>query len=157
MLTAADSDLLSIGDLSHRSQTPVKTLRYYEELGLIQGAQHPSGEQPQFAADCLPRLAIIKQAKGLGLSLPEIGHILTLHDQSEQPCAQVTHTLRSKIEVIEQRIQALNQLKAHLHHLITETERAPQPAIALDGIIAAIAPASGRSTETLPVERPGVV
>jgi MerR family transcriptional regulator, copper efflux regulator len=119
------SELLLIGELSHHSQTPVKTIRYYEELGLLTAAQRTTGGFRQFKASCLGRLAFIKQAKSLGLSLQEIGHILAVHDQGERPCAEVRQTLQEKIEAIEQRIQELSTLKGHLQTLIAEADHSP--------------------------------
>jgi len=118
--------LLRIGELSRQSDLPVKTLRYYEELGLIRSAQRTAGGFRQFAPDCLPRLRFIKQAKALGLSLLEIHQILDIHDQGEMPCRQVRHTLREKIEAIEQRIQELSQLQGYLQTLLAQSEQMPR-------------------------------
>ena len=115
-------NLMRIGELSRQSDLPVKTLRYYEELGLIQSVKRTEGGFRQFSPDCLPRLSFIKQAKALGLSLQEIHHILTIHDQGEMPCREVRHTLQDKIEDIEQRIQELNQLKGHLQNLLAQDQ-----------------------------------
>lgn len=118
MATSLSPTLLRIGELSRQSQVPIKTIRYYEGLGLIQSIGRTEGGFRQFDADCLTRLAFIKQAKTLGLSLQEIHHILDIHDQGELPCQEVKHTLREKIEDIEQRIQELSILKAHLQALL---------------------------------------
>ncbi len=69
--------MLKIGEFSRISQVPVKTLRYYEELGLINpthvdaftGYRHYSVEQ-------LPRLNRILALKDLGFSLEEIGRVV---------------------------------------------------------------------------------
>lgn len=113
--------LLKIGELSRQSDLPVKTLRYYEELGLIRSEQRTEGGFRQFSPDCLARLNFIKQAKTLGLSLQEIHHILEIHDQGETPCHEVRHTLQEKIVEIEQRIQELAKLKNHLQNLLTQS------------------------------------
>lgn len=113
---------MRIGELSRQSDLPVKTLRYYEELGLIQSQTRTEGGFRQFSPDSLPRLSFIKQAKVLGLSLQEIRHILDIHDQGEMPCREVRHTLQGKIEDIEQRIQELTQLKGQLQKLLAYDE-----------------------------------
>jgi MerR family copper efflux transcriptional regulator len=135
MATDTRSSLLRIGELSQKSDLPVKTLRYYEELGLIQSVQRTSGGFRQFSPDCLPRLDFIKRAKTLGLSLQEIHHILSIHDQGEMPCHEVKHTLQEKIETIEQRIQELTELKAHLQTLLAGADSSMQRAANICPII----------------------
>ena len=120
MAVYAAPTLMRIGELSRQSHLPVKTLRYYEELGLIQSEKRTEGGFRLFSPACLPRLSFIKQAKALGLSLQEIHHILNIHDQGEMPCREVRHTLQEKIGEIEQRIQELTQLKGHLQNLLSQ-------------------------------------
>lgn len=120
MVTTSAPALMRIGELSRQSDLPVKTLRYYEELGLIQSEKRTEGGFRQFSPNCLPRLSFIKQAKALGLSLQEIHHILNIHDQGEMPCHEVRHTLQEKIAEIEQRIRELTQLKGHLRNLLSQ-------------------------------------
>jgi MerR family copper efflux transcriptional regulator len=122
MKVSSSPVLMRIGELSRQSNLPVKTLRYYEELGLIQSQTRTEGGFRQFLPDCIPRLDFIKQAKSLGLSLQEIRHILDIHDQGEKPCREVRHTLQEKVEEIEQRIQELTQLKGHLNRLLAYDE-----------------------------------
>jgi MerR family copper efflux transcriptional regulator len=122
MPTNTQTRLLRIGELSEQSDFPIKTLRYYEELGLIQAQKRTQGGFRQFSADCLTRLAFIKRAKALGLSLQEIHHILTIHDQGEMPCHEVKHTLKEKIAEIERRIEELSTLKSHLQSLLAGAE-----------------------------------
>jgi MerR family copper efflux transcriptional regulator len=120
MTVTSVSGLMRIGELSRQSDLPVKTLRYYEELGLIKSQKRTEGGFRQFSPTCLPRLSFIKQAKALGLSLQEIHHILEIHDQGEMPCREVRHTLQEKIGEIEQRIHELTQLKGHLQNLLSQ-------------------------------------
>ncbi len=120
MAVLSAANLMRIGELSRQSDLPVKTLRYYEELGLIKSEKRTEGGFRQFSPDCLPRLSFIKQAKALGLSLQEIHQILEIHDQGDMPCQQVRHTLQEKITDIEQRIQELTQLKGHLQDLLSQ-------------------------------------
>lgn len=122
MVVSSAAPLMRIGELSRKSDLPVKTLRYYEDMGLIQSIKRTEGGFRQFSPEVLPRLSFIKQAKALGLSLQEIHHILTIYDKGEMPCREVRHTLQEKIEEIEQRIQELNQLKGHLQTLLSQDQ-----------------------------------
>ena len=119
MVTSTPVQRLQIGEVSKASQVPIKTIRYYEELGLIQAIERTTGGFRLFAPDVLLRLAFIKRAQGLGLSLHEIGDILAIHDQGNRPCHEVTQTLKAKVTEIEQRIAELTLLKQQLQGLIS--------------------------------------
>lgn len=118
MGTTAVSSLLRIGQLSQRSQVPIKTIRYYEELGLLQAHKRTSGGFRLFKPETLTRLAFIKRSQNLGLSLQEIRTILAIHDQGQRPCEEVKHTLRAKVNEIEQKIQSLTLLREQILALV---------------------------------------
>ena len=120
MLTKEQS-LLRIGALQAQSNVPIKTIRYYEELGLIQSAKRTEGGFRLFSPDVLHRLIFIKQSQSLGLSLKEIGAILEIHDQGKLPCVEVRHKFEAKITEIDQRIEQLTRLKTQLQSLMDQT------------------------------------
>jgi MerR family copper efflux transcriptional regulator len=110
--------LLKIGELQAKSQVSIKTIRYYEEIGLLQAASRTEGGFRLFSPDTLTRLAFVKRAQRLGFSLQEIRHILEIHDQGEPPCAEVRDRLERKICDIDDRIQQLQTLKDELRALM---------------------------------------
>jgi MerR family redox-sensitive transcriptional activator SoxR len=65
-------DLITIGDVARRSGFAASAIRYYESQGLI-AAQRTSGGQRMFERGVLRRLAFIRAASNVGLSLEEIG------------------------------------------------------------------------------------
>ena len=70
--TAADLHTLKVGDLARRSGVSVRTLHYYEEIGLLAPSQHtPTGHRLYALAD-VTRLQQIVSLRQLGLSLSEI-------------------------------------------------------------------------------------
>lgn len=111
---ASSPALMRIGELSRRSQVSVKTIRYYENLGLLQAVERTAGGFRLFHETSCQRLGFIRQAKALGLSLQDIHHILSLYDQGQSPCADVRRTLQQKIAAIDNQITALQSLKAQL-------------------------------------------
>ena len=112
------AELLKIGELKTRSGISVKTIRYYEQLGLIQSAARTEGGFRLFTLEAIARLAFIKRSQSLGLSLQEIGAILQIHDQGKLPCKEVKQKLHAKILEIEQQIAELQILKTQLISLI---------------------------------------
>jgi MerR family transcriptional regulator, copper efflux regulator len=116
---AHSNTLLRIGEIKDRSQIPVKTIRYYEEIGLIHAVKRTEGGFRLFAPDVLKRLAFIKRAQSLGLSLQEIHDILTIHDQGQWPCHDVRQKFQTKLQNIDAEIQRLSELKHEIQTLIT--------------------------------------
>lgn len=119
----AHPELLKIGQVSAQSQLPVKTIRFYEERGLIQTAKRTSGGFRLFEPSVLPRLSFIRQSQALGLSLNDIQDILGIADSGERPCHNVRHKFQEKIIEIDDRISQLENLKGQLQVLIKEADQ----------------------------------
>ena len=58
-----------IGSVAKESGVPIKTIRYYEELGLLKASGRTEGKFRLFTSDVLTRLSFIKRAQSLGLTL----------------------------------------------------------------------------------------
>ncbi|MCK4490472.1 MAG: MerR family transcriptional regulator, partial [Anaerolineales bacterium] len=70
--------MIRIGLFSKLSQVPVKTLRYYDEIGLLEPAEIDSfTDYRYYSVTQLPRLNRILALKDLGLSLNQIAQLLT--------------------------------------------------------------------------------
>lgn len=116
-------ELLRIGQVSAQSQLPVKTVRFYEDRGLIQAARRTSGGFRLFEPSVLTRLSFIKRSQALGLSLNDIQDILNIADNGERPCQNVRHTFQEKIVEIEERINQLERLKQQIQTLMEDADR----------------------------------
>ena len=117
-----EQKLLRIGQISSLAQVSIKTIRYYEKLGLLQALKRTEGGFRLFSPEVIGRLNFIKRSQNLGLSLTEIGQLLQIHDRGEMPCNEVRHTLQTKIEEIDTCIKQLRDLKVELQSLISETK-----------------------------------
>ncbi|WP_017719464.1 heavy metal-responsive transcriptional regulator [Kamptonema formosum] len=124
--TPATSKLLKIGSVAARTGLPVKTIRYYEEIGLLTPAVERSESGYRlFDGQVLNRLAFIKRAQSLGLSLSEIKEILNVHDRGDLPCGEVKQRLQAKLEAISEQIEALQTLKAELQGVLSGWQEQP--------------------------------
>lgn len=117
MLIQADARL--IGSVAKASGIPIKTIRYYEELGLLKTMGRTEGGFRLFSPDVLTRLNFIKRAQHLGMSLAEIREFLDVHDQGDLPCEQVQQKLRDKLVDIDRQIQQLQLLKQEVEALLS--------------------------------------
>ncbi|MEH2285817.1 MAG: heavy metal-responsive transcriptional regulator [Nostoc sp.] len=117
MLTQ-DKKLLLIGQVTDLSGIPIRTIRYYESLGLINSSRRTEGGFRQFSLDVLTRLAFIKRAQNLGLSLEEIGNILQVYDQGQTPCGEIKEKLEEKVLQIDRQIEQLLTLRSEIKGLL---------------------------------------
>src|SRR5215470_13161025 len=81
------SDLLSMGEVSQRSGHAPSALRYYERVGLLE-ATRTSGNQRRYHRSVLRRLAFIRAARHVGLSLEEIRDALATLPAGRTPTRQ---------------------------------------------------------------------
>jgi MerR family transcriptional regulator, copper efflux regulator len=115
-----------IGSVAKTSGMPIKTIRYYEELGLLRTTGRTEGGYRLFNSDVFSRLSFIKRAQGLGLTLSEIKEFLDVYDQGDLPCDHIRVKLEDKLEAIEQQIQQLQILKQELRGLLSGWETVPE-------------------------------
>lgn len=81
-----------------------KTIRYYEELGLLPPAARSESGYRQYDEVDLQRLQFVQNAKSLGLSLGEVHEILDVSAQGMRPCSHVAHLLDEKLAILDRRI-----------------------------------------------------
>jgi MerR family redox-sensitive transcriptional activator SoxR len=104
-------ELLTIGEVAARSGLAASALRYYEELGLIPATRTPGGAR-RFPRSVLRRLAVIRAARNVGLSLPEILEALGSLPPGRPPTAADWATLSAGWrERLDEQIAALTQLR----------------------------------------------
>ncbi len=116
-----------IGELAERSAVSAKTIRYYEDIGLLSAPERTASGYRDFDEPALDRLAFIRAAQAVGLSLGEIRGIVALRDAGETPCGHVLELLRDRSAKLDQRIAELRSLRAELRRL-EERARALDPA-----------------------------
>lgn len=118
---------IKIGELSARSQVPIKTIRYYEEIGLLPQSDRTEGHFRLFPLETVSRLLFIKRLQVLGLSLQEIKECLTVFDRGELPCADLRDKLESHIAAIDLQIQSMTALRQQLGEILQDWNENPTP------------------------------
>jgi MerR family transcriptional regulator, redox-sensitive transcriptional activator SoxR len=106
-----DTDLLTIGEIARRAGLATSALRYYERQGLV-SATRTSGGQRRYRRNMLRRLAFIRAAQNVGLSLQEIRTALdTLPAQRTPTTADWARLSRSWHSRLDEQIAALTALR----------------------------------------------
>lgn len=122
--------VMTIGGLSRRTGVPVKTLRLYEDLGLVYTAGRSAGNYRLFGEEALWCVGVIGTLRGLGLTLAEICQLADACQQpGEPPGPRLARLLRAVRARTEQRIA---ELEARLER-IGQFEAAHAAGLAGDG------------------------
>ncbi|TDJ20535.1 MAG: MerR family DNA-binding transcriptional regulator [Gammaproteobacteria bacterium] len=110
------SDLYSIGDLSREFGVTTRTIRFYEDQGLLSPTRN--GQNRIYQARDRVRLKLILRGKRLGFSLKEINKLIALYDAPEGEAGQ----LRSFIEKIRARRTELLEQKDDIEQVLDELD-----------------------------------
>ncbi len=108
---------MNIGDAAATTGLPTKTIRYYEEIGLISPARQENGYRDYDDEDA-HRLSFLKRARGLGFSVDECRTLLSLYDDSGRASADVKAIAKRHLTAIEEKIEELRSLHRTLAHLV---------------------------------------
>ena len=108
---------MNIGDAAARTGLPPKTIRYYEEIGLIRPARGNSGYRDFSDAD-VHKLAFLGRARALGFSIEDCRTLLGLYEDESRSSADVKRLARRHLTQIEDKIAALQSMRATLSHLV---------------------------------------
>lgn len=111
------SRLMRIGELAERSGRTVRTLHFYEELGLLSPAGRTKGGFRLYDENALLRIEWISKLQDLGFSLPEVKDFLTnLHANPSAPAmmAGLRDFYSQKLEETRAAVRRLRALELEL-------------------------------------------
>lgn len=117
-MMAKEQDGLSVGNVAKRSGVAVSTLHFYESKGLISSWRN-GGNQRRYNKDVLRKVAVIKSAQRIGISLQGIQEAMsTLPDQRTPNKQDWSRLSRHWRKELDERIRQLNQLRDELGECI---------------------------------------
>lgn len=103
---------MRIGELAAAGGVTTKTVRFYEQTGLLPAPARSANGYRTYTPDTLTRLEFIARGRAAGLSLAQLGEILAAHDTGDAPCAHVHQALGLHLAQIDEQIIALTALRA---------------------------------------------
>lgn len=109
---------LRSGQLAATANVNVETLRYYERRGLLPEPPRRESGYRVYPVESVPRLRFIKGAQELGFTLEEIQELLALRVTEEVSKTEVRNRAQDKVAQIDTKINALQQMRDALSHLI---------------------------------------
>lgn len=110
---------MNIGNVSALSGLPVKTIRYYEDIGLVRPLRDTNGYRA-FRDQELHKLAFLGRARSLGFTIQDCRALVALYDDKTRASADVKRIANEHLEHIETKIAGLEAMRDTLSHLIDE-------------------------------------
>ena len=104
---------LKIGELARRFGLNVRTLRYYEQLGLLSPAARAERGYRLYSEEDERQLGFVLQAKRIGFTLEEIAEVVQ-RSRRGTPCAYVREALHRHREAVDARIAELQEIRREL-------------------------------------------
>ncbi|MCU0909005.1 MAG: Cu(I)-responsive transcriptional regulator [Rhodobacteraceae bacterium] len=108
---------MNIGEVAERAGLPAKTVRYYEDIGLVSADRRANGYR-DFGAPQLHQLRFLARARGLGFSIDDCRALLALWDDRSRASADVKRIAQDHLAGIETKIAELRAMQATLRHLV---------------------------------------
>src|SRR5699024_3778247 len=120
-----ENAVYTISELAKHFGITTRTIRYYEEIGLLQ-PERSEGEQRIFTKKECVRLRLILRGKKYGFNLHEIREMIQLFDHDPSGITQLKKTMdygREKIEEVTAQINDLTLLRSEMEDLLKDFQK----------------------------------
>jgi MerR family copper efflux transcriptional regulator len=108
---------VNIGEAAARSGVPSKTIRYYEEIGLVGPAPRTGNGYRAYGANDIHVLRFVQRARSLGFSVSECRQLLDLYDNPHRASAEVKALVLRRIAELDRKMAELSGMRAALVRL----------------------------------------
>lgn len=110
---------MNISDVAARSGLPAKTIRYYDDIGLVRAPRTTNGYR-SFREKELHELAFLGRARSLGFAIEDCRALLALYEDETRASADVKSIANEHLGKVEAKIAGLEAMRDMLSHLIEE-------------------------------------
>ena len=108
---------MNVGDVADLSGLPAKTIRYYEDIGLVEPLRSANGYR-SFRQSDVHKLAFLGRARALGFTIEDCRSLLKLYADTDRASAEVKQIAEEHLDRIDRKIAELTEMRATLSHLV---------------------------------------
>jgi len=105
---------MKIGEIAGQAGVPAKTLRFWEDQGLVPAPPRTATGYRDYDPAILERLAFIRHAQAAGLTLEHIRQVLGIRDSGQPPCVHVAALIARRLGEVEARLAELARARDQL-------------------------------------------
>ena len=102
---------MTINEVAARTEVPPKTIRYYEDIGLIKPPERRENRYRSYGETDVQTLRFIHRARNLGFSLKDISALLTLYQDRERASREVKHLALEHVSELDRKIAELTAIR----------------------------------------------
>lgn len=117
---------MNIGKAARESGLPPKTIRYYEDIGLLTADRAANGYR-DYSSEDVHRLRFVQRSRSLGFSVEECRQLLSLYTDRDRASADVKAIATEKLGEIDRKIAELTGLREMLGHLVENCHSDARP------------------------------
>ena len=110
---------MNIGSAARAAGLPVKTVRYYADIGLVEAPDRTQTGYRRYDEAAVRKLAFVRRARDFGFSIEECRELLSLYEDKSRSSADVRAIAAAHLEEIEEKQRQLAALRDELSHLVT--------------------------------------
>lgn len=118
---------MNISEAARRSGVNAKTIRYYEQVGLIPAARRGTNGYRTYAEPDVHRLRFIARARSLGFSVEAVGDLLDLWHDTCRTSASVRNIAAQHLRDIDAKIADLQRMRGTLNDLVARCDGNDRP------------------------------
>ena len=111
-------EIMNIGQAAKLSGVSAKMIRHYEQVGLVPAPARTDSGYRQYSEREVHTLQVIRHARDLGFSIPQIGELVGLWQNRRRPSRSVKSLAEAHIRALDEKAQELLAMKATLEHLV---------------------------------------
>ncbi len=121
---------MNIGDVAQRTGLPVKTIRYYEDIGLVKPLRAGNGYR-DFGENDIERLQLVAQGRQMGFTLVECQKLVRLNEDSGRASRDVRALALENLGAVRSKIAELTALETRLKALVAQCHGDDDPECAI--------------------------
>ena len=108
---------MKIGDAARDAGIPVKTVRYYADIGLVAPQGRSASGYRDYDDAAVQKLRFVARARRFGFSIPECRELLSLYEDRKRESADVKRLAEAKIAALDARLAELSDLRDELERV----------------------------------------
>jgi len=114
------NNAILIGHMAKAANCKVQTIRYYEDIGLLDTPSRTNGNQRVYTQSQMNALIFIRHSRDLGFSLPQIKKMLMINIDPNHSCQDIDLIAKDHLREVESKIDRLQSMQSELVRMINE-------------------------------------
>lgn len=109
---------MNIGEAANQAGLPVKTVRYYSDIGLVSPSYRSVSGYRNYDSNAVKKLIFVKRARSFNFSIEDCRELLDLYQDKNRTSSNVRRIAKEHLIRIQKKESELKNLRLELNHLV---------------------------------------